>query len=249
VKLTVLGCSGTFPGPDSACSSYLVEHEGFRLLLDAGNGAVGALQQHVELFGIDAVLLSHLHADHCMDLVAYSYARRYNPVERLDPLPVFAPPGAQERLLRCYERWPEDGLESVYSFHDVHPGRMELGPFQVDLASMAHPVECNAIRLTAGGRSLTYSGDTGPTENLVKLAQGTDLALFEASWYDGDPNPPDVHLTGREAGEHAAKAQAGRLLLTHVVPWGSRERTLEEADGVFPGPLEVVGSGSTYDLS
>jgi ribonuclease BN (tRNA processing enzyme) len=250
VKLTILGCAGTFPGPESGCSSYLVEHEGYRLLLDAGNGAVGALQRHIDLFGLDAVLLSHLHADHCLDLIAYSYARRYRPPSQplLSPLPVHAPPGAQERLLRCYEQWPEDGLESTYTFHDVHPGRLELGPFEIDLAPMAHPVECNAIRVTAGGRSLTYSGDTGPTAELSRLAAGTDLALFEASWQHGDPNPPDVHLTGRDAGEHAAKAGVARLLLTHLVPWGDADRTLEEADDVFDGPLEIVRTGAVYEL-
>jgi ribonuclease BN (tRNA processing enzyme) len=225
-----------------------VEHEGFRVMLDAGNGAVGALQRHTELFGLDAVVLSHLHADHCLDLIAYSYARRYAPERPTEALPVYGPPGSQERLMRCYERWPDDDLSGVYDFRDVTPGRFELGPFTVDLAPMAHPVECNAIRLTGGGRSLTYSGDTGPTDQLIRLAQGTDLALFEASWFEGDPNPPDVHLTGREAGEHAAKAQAGRLLLTHLVPWGSRERTYGEAHGVFPGELDVVEPGSTYTV-
>ena len=249
MKVTVLGCSGTFPGPESGCSSYLVEHEGYRVMLDVGNGAVGALQRHVELFGVDAVVLSHLHADHCLDLVAYSYARRYAPRDvPTEPLPVYGPPGTPERLLRCYERWPDHDLATVYSFHDVRPGHLEIGPFSVELAPMAHPVECNAIRLTAGGRSLTYSGDTGPTESLVRLAQGCDVALFEASWYEGDDNAPDVHLTGREAGEHAAKAQVGRLLLTHLTPWGSRERTLEEAEGVFPGDFDVVNDGQTYEI-
>ncbi len=103
MRLTVLGCAGTFPGPRSGCSSYLVEHDGFRLLLDAGNGAVGALQRHGGLLDLDAVLLSHLHADHCVDLVAYAYARIYPPAGPPPPLPVYGPGGTEERLVRVFD--------------------------------------------------------------------------------------------------------------------------------------------------
>lgn len=248
MKLTVLGCSGTFPGPDTGCSAYLLQHEGFTVLIDVGSGAIGELQHHADLFGVDAVFLSHLHADHCLDLVGYTYARRYCPGEPPPVLPVYGPAGTRARLSEA-GGWPAaDRLEEVYDFRTVTAGRLEIGPFTVDLATMNHPVRCHGSRWSAGGRSLTYSGDTGVCDELVSLAQGTDLALFEASWYDGDENPPGVHLTGRQAGEHAARAQAERLLLTHITPWGDRQRSYEEASPAFRGALDVAVRGVVYEV-
>ena len=248
MHLTVLGCSGTFPGPRSGCSSYLVEHEGFRLMVDAGNGAIGTLQAFCDLLDLDAVLLTHLHADHCLDLVAYAYARRYHPLGMPPPIPVYGPASTRRRLVGAFDRPPVDGLRETYDFRSIGPGRSEIGPFTVDLARVAHPIEAYAVRLTAAGRSLTYSGDTGECDDLVSLARGCDAFLCEASWHDDIANPPGVHLSGREAGEHADRAGVGRLLLTHLVPWSDPERTLTEATGAFSGRLSLVSAGAGYDI-
>lgn len=248
MRLIVLGCSGTIPGPDGGCSSYLLQSDGFTLLVDAGVGAVGELQRHVELYGVDAVFLSHLHADHCLDLVSYSYARRYGPGDAPSALPVYGPDGARERLAAAGGWNARDPLEQVYDFNSVTAGSLGIGPFDVRLAVMNHPVLCHAARFTAGGRSLTYSGDTADSEALVDLARGTDLALFEATWYDGGPNPPGVHLTALGAGEHAERAGARRLLLTHIPPWGDPERSAEEAGRAYRGPLEVAARARCYEV-
>src|SRR4051812_43442131 len=181
VQLTILGCSGTFPGPLGPCSSYLLEFDGFRLLLDVGNGALGPLQARVGLLGVDAVLLSHLHGDHCLDLIAYSYARRYHPEGPLPKLPVYGPRHTQQRLCGAFEDWPEDGLCDVYDFRDLAPGRRAIGPFSIVMDRVSHPIEAYAFRVEAEGRSLTYSGDSGSSDNLDQLASGSDLFLCEAS--------------------------------------------------------------------
>jgi ribonuclease BN (tRNA processing enzyme) len=252
MKVTILGCSGTFPGPDSGCSSYLVEHEGFRLLLDAGNGSIGALQRHAPLLGVDAVFLTHLHADHCVDLVAYYYARRYHPEGQPPPLPLYGPQATGSRLVAMLGHHPADLIGPTYDLVPTDSGCPGIGPFDVELARTNHPIECHAIRLSVGGRSFVYSGDSGECPELVELADGADTLLIEASWYDEDPVPPGVHLTARQAGEHAARAQVGRTLLTHVVPWGSRDRTLEEASQGhghgFRGPLEIARPDATYEI-
>lgn len=248
MQLTVLGCAGTYPGPDSGCSAYLVEHDGFRLLLDVGNGAVGALQRHAGLFGVDAVVLSHLHADHCVDLVAYAYARMYHPGPRPPALPVWGPAGTPQRLLRIFDHTPPGRLAGVYTFHLLRAGEHRVGPFALLAARMAHPVECYAVRLSAGGRSLVYSADTGPTPALVELATGADLFLCEASWLEAPDHPPGVHLTGGQAGRHAAEAGVRSLLLTHLVAWGDPRRTRAEAAAAYPGPLELARSGASYPL-
>lgn len=243
----MLGCAGTFPSADSGCSAYLVEHDGFRLLLDAGNGAVGGLQRHIGLFDLDAVLLSHLHADHCVDLVAYSYARRYHP-DTQPRLPVYGPYGTQDRLCQVFDRRPEDGLTDVYAFSTVGEGSREIGPFRVDLTPTAHPIECYAIRVSAGGRSVTYSADTGPCDDVVKAAQGTDLFLCEATWLDDSPRPPNLHLTAREAGEHAARADVARLALVHTTAYLDQDAYAEQAGAAYAGPLERAAPGATYDV-
>ncbi len=248
MQLTVLGCAGTFPGPDSPCSGYLVEHEGFRLVVDLGAGAVGQLQRHIDLLDVDAIYISHLHADHCIDLVAYSYARRYHPSGMAPAVPVYGPAGTRDRIFASYEAPPSHGLLDVYDFREVPVGHQQIGPFSVDTTRSNHPVECHAMRLSAGGRSLTYSGDTGVCPGLVDLARGTDLFLCEASWADSSDNPQGVHLSGRQAGEHAQEAQVGRLVLTHVVAWADADAIAKEAAAVYDGPVDLAECGATYEL-
>ena len=248
MRLTVLGCAGTYPGPQSPCSGYLVEHDGFRLVLDLGTGVLGSLQRHVDLLEVDAVYVSHLHADHCLDLVGWSYARRYHPDGLPARVPVYGPQGLAARVVAAFEAPPEDRLEEVYDFREVPVGTREIGPFRVTTERMAHPVECHGIRVEADGRSLAYSADTGATPRLVALAQGADVLLCEASWPDAPDRPGGLHLSGREAGEHAAQAGVGRLLLTHLMPWTDADAIAAEARAAYDGPLEVVRCGSTYDV-
>ena len=247
MRLTVLGCSGSFPGPESPCSGYLVEHDGFRLVLDLGNGALGRLQRHCDLLAVDAVWISHLHADHCLDLVGYSYARRYHPAGMPPPLPVHGPAGLAERVRAAFEEPPAGGLDEVFTYTIVRAGTTRIGPFEVTTARVTHPVEAYAVRLSAGGRSLVYSGDTAPSEALVTLARDCELLLCEASWVSGD-GPPGIHLTGRQAGEHAARAGARRLLLTHLMPYTDPAAVLAEARESYAGPLELVRCGGGYDV-
>ena len=248
MRLTVLGCSGTYPGPESPCSGYLVEHDGFRLVLDLGNGALGQLQRHCGLLDVDAVWISHLHADHCLDLVAYSYARRYHPDGPPPALPVHGPEGLAERLRAAYESPPRDGLGEVYDFTVVEPGRSVIGPFEVSVARVEHPVEAHALRLRAGGRTLVYSGDTAPSAELVELARDCDLLLCEASWESSPEPPPGIHLTGRQAGEHADRAGARRLVLTHLVPFVDPAVIEAEARAAYGGRLDVACCGDVYEL-
>lgn len=248
MKLTVLGCAGTFPGPESPCSGYLVEHDGFRLVLDLGAGVLGGLQRHIGLLDVDAVYISHLHADHCIDLVAYFYARRYHPDGVPPVLPVYGPAGLAKRICDSFEVSRPEQLREVYDFREVAAGSFQIGPFSVTTARMNHPVECYGLRLEVDGRSLVYTGDTGECEALVGLAADADLLLSEASWTDVPAQPPGVHLSGRQAGEHASAAGVRRLLLTHVVPWADATAVLAEARASYAGPLELAASGRSYDV-
>src|ERR1700761_2714448 len=201
--LTVVGCAGSFPGPDSAASCYLLEAEGFRLVIDFGNGSLGALQRHAPLLGIDAVCLSHLHADHCVDLYSYSIARTYSPAGPQPPIPVYGPAGSADRIALLHGPAPDRAVKERFTFETLQPGRVTIGPFDVQLAHVNHPVETFAFRFSQGGRSLVYTGDTGETEAVPALAAGADVFLSEAAFIEGPGLPPGIHLTARQAAAYA----------------------------------------------
>jgi ribonuclease BN (tRNA processing enzyme) len=248
MRLTVLGCAGSFPGPESACSAYLVEAQGFRLLIDFGSGSLSALQRYSDMDTIDAIMLTHLHCDHMLDACTYMVVRRYGPEGPQPPVPVYAPLGAAERISAAYSS-ENEAVDDVYTFYGLQPGTFPIGPFTVTVDRVNHPIETYGVRVEQAGRVLAYSSDTAPCEALLRLAAGADLFLCEASYLDGMNNPPGLHLTGGEAGEAATKADVGRLLLTHLVPaWGSEASTVEAACAAYAGPVEVVRPGSRYDL-
>ena len=258
MRLTVIGCSGSFPGPDSPASCYLIEADGFRLLLDLGNGALGALQRHAGMHGggvhgggmydIDAVCLSHLHADHCLDLCSYSVARTYPPGGARPRIPVYGPAGTQQRMDQAFGLHEPRGMAGAFDLVTLTPGTRQVGPLRMTLATMNHPVETFGFRIEHAGRVIAYSADTGPTEALAELARGADLLLCEASFLDGPGLPEDVHLTARQAGEYAAAGGVGHLVLTHLVPWNDREQSLREAAAAYSGPLSLAASGWVIDL-
>ncbi|HSN07020.1 MAG TPA: MBL fold metallo-hydrolase [Candidatus Angelobacter sp.] len=248
MRLTVVGCAGSFPGPDSPASCYLVEHAGRRVLLDLGNGAFGPLQRYADVYDIDGVVLTHLHPDHCLDMTSYYVARKYRPEGPAPAIPVLGPAGTADRMAHAYGLPPEEGMRGEFDFRD-HAPQTELGPFRITTARVNHPVEAYAIRVEAGGRSLVFSGDTGESEALVDLSRGADLALYEASFLSRYQDaPPNLHLTAAQAADHAKRAGVGRLVLTHLVPWTPQEETLEEGTRAYGGDLTLAVPGLALDV-
>jgi ribonuclease BN (tRNA processing enzyme) len=244
VKLTVLGCSGSMPGPDSPASGYLIEADGYTLVLDLGHGAFGALQRYIDPGSVDAIVVSHLHADHCIDLTAYIVALRYGAARyrvRMPEgrIPLIGPAGTRDRIEAAYDPYARKlGLHELFGFST--PASGELGPFALSFALMNHPVATNAVRVTHGDRTLVYSADTGESDALVSLAHGADVLLCEASIGPDEESIPDLHLTGKQAGQHADRAGVDRLIVTHVPPWGSRQVAADEAAGAFDGLVEIA---------
>jgi len=261
MELTVLGCSGSGPGPQSPSSGYLVRTGGGSLVMDLGNGTLGALHRYLDPFDLDALLLSHLHPDHCADVASLVVYRRYHPAPPYPPagqrLPVYGPVEAADRLAAQYgasaaERGDED-LTDVLEFQVITDETdTEVAGCRVRTRRTVHPCESYAIRVEYGGRSLAYSGDTGACESLVELSRDVDVLLCEATWPQvgphGEAQPEGVHLSGREAGEHAAAAGVGRLLLTHIPMWYDAAVLLAEAKSAFDGPVELVSAGASYDV-
>jgi ribonuclease BN (tRNA processing enzyme) len=250
MKLTIVGCSGSYPGPDAAASCYLVEADDtdgrtWRIVLDLGSGALGPLQRYADPFTIDAVFISHLHADHCLDLCGYHVLRRYHPAGAQPRIPVWGPVGTAQRMAQAYGLPEAVGMNDEFAFFE-HDGPVGLGPFEVTPVPVKHPVSAFGFRVSANGRTLAYSGDTGPCTGLDRLAEGVDLLLAEASFRSGDDNPPDLHLTGADCGRAAQQGRVRRLVLTHVPPWFDPAMAVAEAKEEFAGPIDLAVAGATY---
>lgn len=250
MRLTVIGCSGSFAGPESAASCYLLEgeHEGrtWRVLLDLGSGALGTLQRYVDPLTVDAVLVSHLHPDHYFDISGLYVVWKYHPGGARPRIPVFGPRGIAEQCARAYGLRQDPGMSEEFEFHEYDGRPIRLGPFTVHAHRLVHPITAYGLRVEAGGHTIVYSGDTGPCQELVDLASGADLLLCEAAFVEGGDNPTDLHLTGKQAGVAAAEAGARRLVLTHIPPWHDPDVPVGEAREAYDGPLEAAVTGSTY---
>lgn len=254
MRLTVVGCSGSYPGPDSPASCYLIEHDDgartWRILLDLGNGALGVLHNHADPLAIDAVLISHLHPDHCIDMCGYHVLRKYHPRGAQPRIPVWGPAGTADRLARAYDLPIAPGMSGEFDFseYDVTGAPIEIGPFSIEPFEVLHPVTAYALRVTCADRSLVYSGDTAACAGLDRAAAGADLFLCEASFRDVDDNPPDIHLTGVEAGATATRARVERMVLTHIPPWYDAEAMAAEARSSYAGPVDLASRAATYDI-
>ena len=259
MKLTIVGCSGSLSGPDSAASSYLLQapHQDrvFSLLLDCGPGAMGALYRYIDPREVDAIGLSHLHADHCLDLCGYYVAARYSPNAPWPRRPVYAPANAAFRIAQAYEvpgEDPGDGpsITEHFDWRTWQPSQ-RIGPFTVRTIPVEHPVEAYAVRVqedVPGGGTMVFSGDTGPSDALVQLSSGVDLLLVESAFLDDADNPPGMHLSGREAAAIGRAAGVAAIVLTHIPPWYEPDRVLAEATPHFDGPVALAKPGAVWDI-
>lgn len=237
MNLTVLGCSGSYPGPGMACSGYLVRTDRTTIWLDAGSGTMANLQRHISIADVDAVVLTHGHVDHFTDVRSLAVAAQYY-VKR-PKVPVYGPADLME-FLRHSERHLVP--------HDARDGdQITIGDVDLTFSATKHSVPTLAVRFDAGDRSLGYSSDTGPEWSLSALGDGLDLALVEATFLeDGEGSSP--HLSARQAAMTAKDAGAKRLLLTHIAPTIDRDRSRAEAKAAYGGDVEIAVENQTYAL-
>jgi ribonuclease BN (tRNA processing enzyme) len=262
VRVTVLGKSPSWQDAGGACSGYLVQEGDTTVLLDCGNGVFAKLRRFVDYVDVDAVVVSHLHADHFLDLVPYSYALTYAP--RQQPVPVHvwpgtddparpllhAPPGAQAVFRRVVGAWGNDDLiENAFHLREYDPrDTIEVGPLRLRFCAVPHFVPTYAIEVTSGegpGR-FTYGADCSPTDALVDFARDTDLLVVEATLPRPERTGIRGHLTPGEAGEHGRAAGARRLVLTHVSDELGERWAREEAERTFGATVEVAREGAVY---
>jgi ribonuclease BN (tRNA processing enzyme) len=241
LDVTVLGCSGTFPGPDSACSGYLVRSPSASVVVDLGAGTLANLQLHLPLADVDALVLSHCHPDHWLDVPVLRNAMRY--VLELDGLAVY---GTAETLALAATVIGELAPTLVWHIIDAS-STVEVGDQVIRFSRTDHPVETLAVRVDGGGRSLLYSADTGSGWDAAAVGSGVDLFLCEASLTLDEEGTVD-HLSARQAGKLAHKVGADRLVLTHVVPGVDPDAQRSLAAEAFPGPVELAATHHTFDV-
>jgi ribonuclease BN (tRNA processing enzyme) len=220
----------------------------FRLVVDLGSGSLGSLQRHLPLDEVDAVVLSHLHPDHCIDMCGFYVYRKYHPDGPRPPIPVWGPADTAARLARAYDLPDPPGMSAEFDFRTYPDEPFGVGPFTVSVAQVDHPGEAYALRIEHDGRSIVYSGDTAACPALIEIAKSCDLLLAEASFVDAADNPKHLHLTGREAAEAAESAAVGRLVITHVPPWHSPEEVLAEVRPRYHGPLSFAEPGQVHEV-
>ncbi len=249
MKLTVLGSTAGAPSRSNPASGYLVEDGGTSIWLDAGTGTFMELAKRIDPGGLDAVVISHIHVDHCADLYGLYGYLAFGPSGDV-PVKVFVPPGAAAHLASFARATEEHVFNVVLDIEEVVPGdTVTVGDVTLRFGEAVHPVPALITRIEAGGASLVYSGDTGPGGDLLEIASGADALLCEAS-IGGvrDERTYEYHLTAIEAGETAAWAGVGRLIVTHIGALIDPQESIEEATSRYVGEIAYAAPGAVFEI-
>ena len=263
MRITVLGKSPAWQDAGGACSGYLVEEGDTCLLLDCGNGVFAKLRQVRDYVDVDAVVISHLHADHFFDLVPFASALTYAP--RQQPVPVdrwpgtdtparpalHAPSGASHAFRQVCEGggMPGGHVEEAFALREYAvEDELQVGPLRLRFHSVPHYLPTHAVDVAGATGRMTFGADHAPSDALADFAAGTDLLLLEATLPRPERSGPRGHLTPGEAGDHGTRARAGRLVLTHIsdeLDWGWAR---DQAAGRYDGPVEVAVEGAVFEV-
>jgi ribonuclease BN (tRNA processing enzyme) len=248
VELIVLGANGTWPEEGGALSGYLLRQDGFNLWVDCGSGTMANLQKYIGIGDVDAMIITHEHADHCVDVYPLFYARYYAG-QGANHMPLYIPKGFGTRLNGLLSEESIQAFREGFDVREVQPGDVfEIGPFKVEARAMSHlGLPALGFRLQNDGSSLAYSGDTGPTPELVDLARGANVLLAEATYQDGD-ELSSFHMSSRQAAEHARDAGVARLVLTHILPTHDKAESIRQAAAAFDGPIDAAVEGFTLEV-
>ena len=243
-SVTPVGIWGGYPAASGATSSFLLEQKGFRCLIDCGSGVLSSVQNFTELNGLDAVIISHYHADHIADIGPLQFARMIN-----------MQLGGSDRILPIYGHTEDREQFEKLSYKEVTVGReikegqpVRIGPWEVTFCRTNHPVYCLAMKFSDGEKSAVFTADTGWRNELTEFASGADLLVAESNLFEEHVDRVEGHMSGRQAGELAAKAAVASLVLTHLPQYGELEQIREAAEDTFGGPTALAEPGKIHRL-
>ncbi|MFF5607111.1 MBL fold metallo-hydrolase [Streptomyces cellulosae] len=250
LDLTVLGCATPYPTADNPCSGYLVSSGDTHVWMDAGSGTLGPLQRYVRLDQLDAIWISHLHADHSADLLTAYYGALFADIDLASPIPLHGPPGTADRLAHFLTNTPSRSpVESAFEVTELYDGHQAtVGPLRLTSRAVSHGIPALAVRIETAGASLVYSGDTAPCPSLTELAQGCDALLCEAESDRPPSEGEQVHHTPEDAGDTARAAGARRLIVTHVGRFLTPQQAVARVAARYDGPIEHAAPGVTYSV-
>jgi ribonuclease BN (tRNA processing enzyme) len=248
MQLTVLGSAASYAGPGQACSGYLVEGEGTTLMLDCGNGTVANASEVTDVTSLDAVFISHTHADHILDLYALQAALRFAPEGPVGSLPLHLPEGLWERMKALLPPSGQAHLAEAFEPHVIEPGRaLIFGELTVTPMPVDHDGPSFGFVVEEAGSRLAYTGDTSDGDAARAVAAGCDVLVAECTLpaeYAGRA----PHLAPAEAGRLAKESGAGLLVLTHLWPTADHERMRTEAAAVFGGDVVLASELMTIEI-
>lgn len=244
VSVTPIGIWGGYPAANGATSSFLLAQDGFRCLIDCGSGVLASVQNYTRLSKLDAVVISHYHADHVADIGPLQFARMIN-----------MQLGGNESVLPIYGHTEDREEFEKLSYKEVTEGRaitenskIKIGPWDVTFCRTAHPVYCLALKFSANEKNIVFTADTGWRDELTEFASGADLLVAESNLFEEHVGRVEGHMSGRQAGELAERAGAGSLLLTHLPQYGDLSRIEADAQQAFEGRTELAKVGKVYHL-
>lgn len=244
MKLTIIGPWGSYPKTNGASAGYLLEHDGFQLLIDCGSGVLSKLQQYIHPTELDAVVLSHYHADHIADIGVLQHAllvAKYMG-ESKGNMPIYG----HKQDIASFQQLTYKDITTGIAYHENE--ELVIGPFKMTFSKTIHPVPCYAMKCMADDKTIVYTADTSYSDSLVTFSQHANVLLCEASFYEQMSAQASGHMTSADAGQLAQKAAVQGLILTHLPHFGDIKQLKTEAAKQFSGDIELAKEGLTIDI-
>lgn len=244
MKLTIVGFWGGYPKVNEASSGYLLEHEGFKLMIDFGSGVLAKLQNFVQPEELDALVLSHYHPDHIADIGVLQHARLIQGFlgKKSPQLPIYGHTQDKHEFAKLTYKNITKGIAYDPAI------KLNIGPFTISFISAVHPVTCYAMRIEAGGKSLVYTADTSFKEEFIPFASGADLLLSECNFYGNQDGKGAGHMNSHDNGKLASEAGVKQLIMTHLPHYGEIDQLVTEASTEFNGPITLAREGLEITL-
>ncbi|WP_066054522.1 MBL fold metallo-hydrolase [Robertmurraya korlensis] len=244
MKLTIIGFWAGYPKANEASTGYVLEHDGFRLLIDCGSAVLSKLQNFYQPEELDAVILSHYHADHIADIGALQHARLIQGFlgKQMNTLPIYAHDAHSYEFSKLTYKTITKGIT-----YDPKAA-LKVGPFTVRFLLTKHPVTCYAMRFEVDGKALVYTADTSYIEEFVSFSEGAELLLSECNFYGNQDGSGAGHMNSFDAGKLATRANVKQLVLTHLPHYGELQQLVEEAKQHFSGQISLAHTGQVFEI-